>query len=190
MKKLILILLLFATSNAFSQNFAPLDKSIMDVAYYPKGAHGVYMTNTPADKAKLMPKIKITYSRPQASGRKIFGELLKYGESWRFGANESTEVVFYTAVRIGDSILSPGRYTLYCTPNEDKWTLHVHPNVDGWGIYAFDESKELASITTTVNKAPEFIEAFSISLFEASPKIIHLKAGWENTVVEFPIELL
>ena len=36
--------------------------------------------------------IKITYGRPHKRGRNIFGDLLPYGEVWRTGANEATEI--------------------------------------------------------------------------------------------------
>jgi hypothetical protein len=34
--------------------------------------------------------ITVTYSRPLAGKRKIWGDVVKYGEVWRAGANENT----------------------------------------------------------------------------------------------------
>ena len=36
--------------------------------------------------------IEINYSRPNAKGRKIWGDLVPYGQVWRLGANESTKI--------------------------------------------------------------------------------------------------
>ena len=36
--------------------------------------------------------IKITYCQPQKRGREIFGGLVPYGQVWRTGANEATEI--------------------------------------------------------------------------------------------------
>ena len=33
--------------------------------------------------------IEIIYSRPSAKGRKVFGDLVPYGQLWRTGANEA-----------------------------------------------------------------------------------------------------
>jgi len=120
----------------------------------------------------------------------VFGELVKFDEGWRIGANESTEVTFYTPVMIGESVLAPGRYTLYCVPSENSWTLKVHPNLDGWGNFGYDTSKDLASITADVSKSDELIEALSMTMYKAESGKVHLKVGWENSVVEFPITLL
>lgn len=190
MKKTLVLLFSMVALQVSAQNFATIDKSIMDVVYFPQGAHRVYMVKTVEEKAKIMPKIKITYSRPLLNGRKAFGELVKLDQAWRLGANESTEITFYQAVRIGDVVLAPGRYTLYCTPSATSWKLKVHPNVDGWGSFGYDETKDLATITANTTNSETKIEAFSIAMYEASPKVIHIKVGWENTIVEFPVTLL
>ncbi len=190
MKKLIFALLTCITLQVSAQEFAPLDLSIMDLAYFPNGAHRAAFAKTAEEKAKLMPRIKVIYSRPLVKGRKIFGDLVKYDQAWRFGANESTEITFYTPVKIGESVLAPGRYTLYCVPGVSSWTLKVHPNLDGWGNFGYDDNLALAEVSSPSKKSDALIEAFSITMYEASPRVVHLKAGWENTVVEFPIELL
>jgi hypothetical protein len=189
MKKILVVLLSFFALQASAQSFASLDKSAMDVVFYPNGAHRVEMTKDADKKAELMPKIRITYSRPLANGRVVFGDLVKYNEPWRLGANESTEVIFYTAVRIGADILSPGRYSLYCVPTADSWTLKVHPSI-AWGIYGFDFTKDLASVTAKVSNSNEKIEALSMTMYKAENGTVLLKIGWDKTTVEFPITLL
>ena len=190
MKKLLFVLLSFFAFQVSAQNFARIDGSVLDIAYYPNGAHRAAIAKTPSEKAALMPRIKVIYSRPLMKGRKVFGELVKFDEGWRIGANESTEVTFYTPVMIGESVLAPGRYTLYCVPSENSWTLKVHPNLDGWGNFGYDTSKDLASITADVSKSDELIEALSMTMYKAESGKVHLKVGWENSVVEFPITLL
>jgi hypothetical protein len=45
---------------------------------------------------------KIVYGQPYKRGRVIFGDLVPYGEVWRTGANETTELPLYTDVKIAD----------------------------------------------------------------------------------------
>jgi hypothetical protein len=193
MKNLIAIFLFCSSAihaQVPGQNFSSIDKSVMDVVYFPNGAHRVHMSKNDEERANRQAKIKVTYSRPLANGRKVFGDVVKYDTQWRFGANESTELVLYTAAKIGGTTLQAGRYTLYCTPATDKWTLSVSPMLDGWGNYGYDYTKDVAKVTANVKVTESLIEAFSITMYQASPNVVHLKAGWENTVVEFPIELL
>ncbi len=75
----------------------PVDKSPMDMSYYPAN----YPVSKINDKITEPLAARIVYSRPQKTGRAIFGGLLKYGEVWRMGANEATEIEFFKHVRLG-----------------------------------------------------------------------------------------
>ena len=45
-------------------------------------------------------QVKLSYSRPSAKGRKVFGELVPFNEVWRTGANASTKLTFAQDVKI------------------------------------------------------------------------------------------
>jgi len=76
------------------------DASPMDLAQYPNSSR-FRNFQEPEDLDKAIAKVRVVYSRPQMKGRKIFGELLKFGETWRVGANQTTEVTFFQDVMIG-----------------------------------------------------------------------------------------
>src|SRR5207342_534467 len=120
-KTSILVCLLVSFSFSFSQSskLPEVDKSPMDVSYYPNNYPILKIQN----KATEPLVARILYSRLQKQGRKIFGELVEYGKVWRLGANEATEIEFYKDVKIGNNKLKKGRYTLYAIPATDKWTL-------------------------------------------------------------------
>ena len=45
-------------------------------------------------------QVKLSYSRPSAKGRKVFGDLVPFNEVWRTGANASTKLTFTEDVKI------------------------------------------------------------------------------------------
>lgn len=187
------VLVLFSSlSVANSQEFAKVDKSSLDIAYYPARAAFKNFAKTDEEKIGLTPKIRVIYSRPMAAGRTIFGDLVPYDKPWRVGANESTEIQFMTPVKIGDDIVPAGRYTLYAMPTKDSWTVMVNLDVDGWGAYAYRPEMDVASITVPTSMVSDVTDAFSIALYqpEGSDNVVHLKMGWDKTVVEVPITLL
>ncbi|SOE24127.1 Protein of unknown function [Spirosomataceae bacterium TFI 002] len=191
MKKHLFSLLFLLALGANAQDFPGLDKSPMDASYYPHGsAHDITFAKTLKEKGEMMTKIKVVYSRPSANGREIFGNLVKYETPWRIGANETTEVTFYTPVQIGESIIAPGTYAMYLVTSPGKWTLKIHPEAGGWGVYNFDASKDLASVETKPEKAKETIEALSVVMYKAKTGNVHLKIGWGELFGEFPITLL
>lgn len=168
-----MLCLLMASNTAFSQNFPALDKSPADIASFPKRG---------SDKT-----IKVVYSRPQAKDRKVFGGIVKYGKVWRTGANEATEITFSKDVKIGGQEVKAGTYTLFTIPTEDKWTVIINSELNQWGAYQYNKNKDVARAEVASKKSDELIEAFSIT-FDKSSDGATMYLGWENTIVEIPIE--
>lgn len=188
-KIIIMVMIAIASLNTHAQKFEKLDKSPMDRAYYPKKAALRTFEKSLEKKKAAEPKIRVTYSRPSKKGREIFGKLLKFGEPWRIGANESTEIIFMTDVIFGDTPIKAGRYSLIAIPTATAWTLNLNTVLDGWGNYGYDASKDIASITVPVQTSKKEIEHLSITFYEASKNVIHLKIGWDTSFAEFPINL-
>ncbi len=190
MKKTFSILALLAFSLVtFAQDFPKIDKSPMDAAYFPTKAPKRTFAKTEKAKMAQTPKIRVLYSRPMKKGRTVFGELLKFDEAWRIGANESTEVLFMTDVKFGDTDVKAGRYSLIAVPTKDSWTLNLNSELDGWGNYSYNPEANVASVTVPTQSSSEEIEALSIVLYEKATNLIHLKIGWDKTFVEAPIML-
>ena len=160
----------------------PVDKSPMDICYYPAGYPVLKIQNKVTEPLAA----RLIYSRPQRNGRTIFGDLVAYGQLWRFGANEATEIEFYKNVRMGDAKIKKGRYTLYCIPNADKWTIILNKENDTWGAFKYEQKNDLAWVDAPVQKTNEPIEFLSMSL-DTSKDGMNLVVGWENTLVSLPI---
>jgi hypothetical protein len=178
MKKTLLFSCLFtfvtllSIGSAQAQDFKDLDESPHDIVYF--------RTNKIAP-----PSIKVLYGRPMKKGRDLFEEVIPYGQIWRVGANEATEVVFYKDVLFGGTEVKAGTYVLYAIPNEKEWTLILSSKTDVWGTYEYDEKYDVARVQAKVSRA-EFIEAFSIA-FKEKGKHINMILGWDTARVTAPI---
>ena len=60
--------------------------------------------------------IKTDYSSPRMKGRKIYGDLVPFGEVWRTGANEATTFVTSGDVVVGGKTVPAGSYTIFTFP--------------------------------------------------------------------------
>ena len=185
MKKLFAIFLLVLSLRASSQMNAsglpPLDKSPMDMSYYPV----IYPILKIQDKASEPLIMRLIYSRPQLNGRKIFGELQEYGNVWRLGANEATEIEFFKDVKINNKKIKKGRYTLYAIPFPDKWTLIVNKETDIWGSFRYDQLKDVVRMNLPVMKN-ETTEAMTI-VFDKSSTGADMDMYWDEVKVSLPI---
>jgi hypothetical protein len=124
--------------------------------------------------------IKTDYSSPRMKGRKIYGDLVPFGEVWRTGANEATTFVVSSGIVVGGKTVPAGNYTIFTVPNADKWTLIINKKTGEWGIPYKYESDELARIDMKVSKLPSPLEDFTIS-YDKAGNGCELRMDWETT---------
>jgi hypothetical protein len=183
MRYLLAVIAFFCFNSLLAQTKLPeVDKSPMDMSYYPNN----YPILKIQDKITEPLIARVIYSRPQRNDRVIFGELLEYGKVWRMGANEATEIEFFADVKIGDSKVKKGRYTMYCIPYEDKWTIIVNKETDTWGSFRYDEKNDVVRVDVAVQKQPEITEAF-VMAFNKSETGATLTIAWEYIKLDLPI---
>ena len=180
-----LVLLTVITLSLQAQSkYNSIDKSPMDASYYPVN----YPILKIQDKATETLVARVIYSRPQKSGRTVFGELVEYGKVWRMGANEATEIDFYKDVKIKGKKVKKGRYTLYALVNTDRWTIIVNSETDTWGAFKYDSKKDIARVDVPVTRNSEQVEALAIQ-FEKDGTGFNLVVAWDDVLVKMPIAL-
>ncbi len=171
---------------AHAQKMDELDKSPMDMVYYPDNF---------AHDRKFAPKligdmpamVRVTYSRPPKKGREVFGKLIPYNEVWRTGANEASEIKFYQDVTIQGKAVKAGTYSLFTVPNANEWTIILNTDLDVWGAYSYNQTKDALRVNVPVKKSDAVIEDFSIKFKKGKDKEAIMMLGWDATLVEIPI---
>ena len=165
------------------------DTSPMDLVQYPSSSR-FRNFQKPEDLDKAVAKVRVVYSRPQMKGRKIFGELLKYGEMWRVGANETSEITFFEDVTINGKKVKKGKYGLFANLiSADEWEFIIHTNLPSWGNANHDEKTNVVTVKVKTAKTPKTLEALSMLLVENGTNQVDLVVGWENTMARLPIML-
>lgn len=124
--------------------------------------------------------ITVDYSSPRMKGRKIFGDLVPYGQVWRTGANDATTFVTTASVSADGKDIPAGSYTIFTLPEQGKWTLIVSKHTGEWGIPYKYESEELGRIPMSVSKTSGPVENFTIS-FEQGGSSCTMQLSWEET---------
>jgi Protein of unknown function (DUF2911) len=161
-------------------SYVQVDQSPMDMSYFPVDYPKLKMTK----QVTTPPLARVIYSRPYLQGRHIFREVLKYGEPWRLGANEATELELFSPATILGQRIKAGRYILYCIPQPDKWTIVLNSNIDCWGLQqdaASDIAKFDAPVVTTTNNLE-----FYTMVFEKTATGANLLMAWDNAEVSLP----
>ena len=131
--------------------------------------------------------IELTYSRPSAKGRKIYGDLVPYNKLWRTGANAATKIVFSEPVEIGGKKLDSGTYVLYSIPGEVSWEVILNKGLQNWGIDGYKESEDVVRFNVIPRKMKTKLESFTMEFSDIKPESVMLDIKWEKTVVSIPI---
>jgi len=131
--------------------------------------------------------VTINYSSPAVKGRKVWGELVPYGQPWRAGANEATILETDKAITVEGKTLPAGKYSLFAVPGETEWQIILNSQTGQWGVKRGGEAnRDAANDVLTVAVKP--VAAASMNerlLYEVTPTGIVLK--WEN--LEVPIAI-
>jgi hypothetical protein len=131
--------------------------------------------------------IKVVYGSPRMRDREIFGGLVPWGEVWRTGANEATEILFTEDVIFGGQRVEQGIYTLFSIPSEDSWTIILNSVLGQWGAFTHDPEKDVYRVDVPSSESDTVYEAFTMSFDEGRSKTA-LRLNWDDTQVVIPIE--
>jgi hypothetical protein len=124
--------------------------------------------------------ITVDYSSPRMRARKIFGDLVPFGQVWRTGADNATSFVTKADLVVGGKNIPAGSYTLFTLPGQDNWTLIISKQTGEFGIPYPGEQFDFARIEMKISKLPSPLENFTISFDEGGANC-SMKLDWETT---------
>ncbi|RTY69508.1 DUF2911 domain-containing protein [Flavobacterium sp. LB2P53] len=133
--------------------------------------------------------IKVSYSRPLARGRKIFGELVPFEKLWRTGASDCTLITTNEDIVFGNTTLKMGSYSIFTIPSKKEWTIIVNADTTLHGETGYDAKKDVFRLTVPVESISNFYETFTIEINDINSKGEgFLKIIWENSMIKIPIK--
>jgi hypothetical protein len=131
-------------------------------------------------------EITITYNRPVARGRELFGRsgVVAWGRIWHPGADSSTTITFSKTVRVEGHTLPAGSYTLWAIPEAPPktWTLIFSRAVNNWHVPYPGESADVLRVTVTPETGAHMeVLAYYFPIVAADSTVLRLH--WGATVV-------
>ena len=130
-----------------------------------------------------MSKISLDYGRPAVKGRKVFGELVPFGQVWRAGANSATKITFEQSIDFGGKVVPAGTYGAFVIPQEKEWKIILNKDANQWGAYSYDERLNIIDITVPTQKLTEAQEVFEIALNPKDENNVDMVFKWDLTKV-------
>ena len=157
-------------------------------------------------------EMSVTYSRPAAKGRKIFGDwpvevkgeatldnqnarpagapIVPWGHVWRAGANEATVFAVNDDVTVNGMPLAAGRYLLATLPGKDgEWTIIFNKDPDQWGTFAYDAAKDVLRVKTKSEPLTEAEEFLTFTIDDVTADSANINLRWEKLQVPFTVKV-
>lgn len=131
--------------------------------------------------------IKVVYGQPYRRDRIIFGELEPWGEVWRTGANEATEITFTKPILMGDQAISAGTYALFTIPEPDSFTVILNHDLGQWGAFNYNPELDYKRMKFPTNRLPIPVEAFTIDFSDPQQSMTTMTLRWDFVQVDIPI---
>lgn len=137
--------------------------------------------------------VTVTYNRPSVRGRLIFGPkdqdaLQPFGEYWRLGANEATEISFNRDVLFNGSPVKAGTYRMYAIPGESSFEMVLNTEVGKSGANEPDADNDVLRTKVQTQKSSSPVEQFTISL-APSGEGIQMIFEWSDTRFVVPLKV-
>ena len=130
-------------------------------------------------------EISVTYGRPAARGRSLFGALVPWGVVWNPGADEASAIHFSRAVLLNGQRLDAGAYSIWAIPDSLRWTVILSRAAN---VYhePYPEGRDALRTTVAVEQGP-FVESLQFSFPVASADSATLALQWGTTLLRFPL---
>lgn len=133
-------------------------------------------------------EVTLSYSRPSAKGRVLYGDLVPFDKVWRTGANNPTTLTFTEEVTIGGKKIAAGKYGLVTIPGKTAWKIIISKQTDISSPSAYKAENNLAEVTATVQKLATAVETFTIDFGNITSETMNLNISWGNVMVTLPIK--
>ena len=132
-------------------------------------------------------EVSVSFHRPGVKGRVIWGNVVKYDEAWRAGANEPTLLTVSDEVTIGGKKLPAGTYRLVVFPAKSgDWTIVLNSEVKNWGSI-YDAKFDTLKLAVKPVEGPHE-EWMSFSFTDLTPNSAKLVLAWEKIRLALPLE--
>ena len=133
-------------------------------------------------------EITVTYSRPVARGRELFGALVPYGEVWNPGADQATAIALTRDIRVNDRSLPAGKYSVWVIPRPEAWAVIFSKAADVYHTPYPGEDQDELRLDVRPEQGPHMeVLAFYFPNVEGKDAVLRLH--WGTVMVPLSIRV-
>jgi hypothetical protein len=133
-------------------------------------------------------RVEITYRRPVARGRDLFGALVPWGRPWTPSADSGARFSTTEPLDVNGQRLAAGTYSVWAIPDSTRWTI-IFNSVAETFHRSYPEGHDVLRVQSAPIKG-DYVETlmFAFPLVDADSARLELR--WGTTVVPLSIKAL
>jgi hypothetical protein len=130
-------------------------------------------------------KVEITYRRPVARGRALFGALVPWGRMWTPSADSAARLSASGPIRVNGADLPAGTYSIWAIPDSTAWTIMFNRRANLFHLNVPSDGEALRVHATPARGDHVETLMFSFPMTDADSARLELR--WGTTVVPLSI---
>ena len=132
-------------------------------------------------------EVAISYNRPVARGRALFGALVPWGRVWNPGADTATTITVSADVLVNGRPLRKGTYSLWAIPDTAAWTMIFSTAQPVWHM-PYPEGRDALRVRAAPRTGSHMeVLAFYFPIVEPDSAVLDLH--WGITIVPLAIRV-
>lgn len=126
-------------------------------------------------------RVEVTYRRPVARGRALFGALVPWGHVWTPSADSAARLSVSAAVTVNGQPLPAGEYGVWAIPDSAQWTVIFSREAAAFHL-RYPEGRDALRVRSVPTRG-EHVETllFAFPIVDADSAVLQLR--WGTTVV-------
>jgi hypothetical protein len=133
-------------------------------------------------------EITLTYSRPVARGRTLFGALVPYGKVWMPGADKATAISISRDIQVDGKPLPKGSYSVWTIPRPDDWTVIFSKAANAYHTEYPGEAEDALRLDVRPEQGPH-VETLTFAFPNVEGKDAVLRLEWGEVRVPLSIHV-
>lgn len=131
-------------------------------------------------------KLEITYRRPVARGRALFGALVPYGKIWTPSADTAARISISRPITINGSPLAAGSYSIWAVPDSTSWTLVFNSVAETFHL-RYPNGRDVLRVRAAPVRG-EHVETLQFAFPMVDADSARLELRWGATIVPLTIK--
>ena len=133
-------------------------------------------------------EVTVTYSRPVARGRELFGKLVPFDQVWNPGADQATAIALTRDVQVNERPLPAGKYSLWAIPRTEQWTVIFSKAADVYHTPYPGEAQDALRLDVRPERGSH-MEALAFYFPVVEGKDAVLRLHWGETMLPLSIRV-